>query len=74
MKVENCFYLRLLPTTKPERVSAMCSNLGLTVSVIEAPHAVLKLNNLASRNNIEEKLDKSKLFAQVTFLKNFVVS
>ena len=71
MKVEDCFYLRLLPTTKSDRVAAMCANMGLTVAKIEAPHAVLKLNNVASRKNTEAKLDKSGLFSQVTFVKNF---
>lgn len=61
----------MLPTTKAERIAAMCSNIGLAVATIDAPHAVLRLNNLASRKNVEDKLVNSKLFAQVTFLKNF---
>lgn len=71
MKVKDCFYLRLLPTTKSERIVAMCGNLGLTAAKVEVPHAVLKLNNVAARKSVEDKLNGSKLFSQVTFVKNF---
>ena len=71
MKVSNCFYLRLLPTTKSERVKAMCSNFSLTSEVVEHPHAIVVLKSLAARANVEEKLNKSGLFGQVTFIKNF---
>ena len=71
MKVANCFYLRLLPTTKAERVRAMCSNFSLTSEVVEHPHAIVALKNLAARDNVEEKLSKCGLFGQVTFIKSF---
>jgi hypothetical protein len=71
MRVENCFYLRMLPTTKAERVKSMCGNFSLSPTAIEAPHAILALKSLASRKNVEEKLVKCGLFSQVTFLKNF---
>jgi len=71
MKNANCFYLRMLPTTKSDRVKAMCSNFGLTVVAVDSPHAVLQLKNVASRKNVEEKLTKCALFSQVTFVGNF---
>lgn len=71
MQVKNCFYLRLLPTTKVERVKAMCGNFSLTSELVEHPHAVLALKNVASRTNVEEKLAKCGLFSKVTFLSNF---
>lgn len=71
MKVENCFYVSCLPSTKVERVNAMVSNLNLEVAEIDHPHAVLKLKNASTRATVEKKLDNSGLFNRVVFLKNF---
>lgn len=71
MKVENCFYVSCLPSTKSERVSSMVSNLNLEVAAIEHPHAILKLKNLSTKTTVEQKLDKCGLFGRVVFLKNF---
>jgi hypothetical protein len=71
MKVTNCFYVRILPTTKVDRVISMCTNLGLVLEHMDVPHAVLRLKNVASRKTTEEKLDKCGLFQRVSFMKNF---
>ena len=73
MRVTNCFYIKFKSTTKTERISAMTGNLGLEVSILDRPHGVLKLKNIAAKKNTQEKLENSGLFDQVTFLRNFMI-
>lgn len=73
MNIENCFYVKMKPSTKSERIYAMAGNMSMDVAVLEAPNGILKLKNVAAKASIQEKLEMSGLFERVAFMKNFKV-